>query len=1255
VGYRWVKFPVNTPVTRGKTYYFKFSNQSGINYFYTPGTTYGYGRLYLGGSPYPAMDLCCRVTGVNSTDSTFWGMNGYVAGIWGDATRDSVTTQAKWMGINITREQMEWRTLKPTKDGAYNWDRADSGFYKARNKGIRVMINFFGSPAWASSKPPSVPDDSACLYPPKNLDKPLGDTANYLWQFACSLANHYKADSFRVHDYEIWNEMNFYDWFRYGIGRDTFFYKQLGYSCDQPGRAQLYVRACLVAKDAIRSADPQARIYTNAVLHMNIPTSHPQTDSNIAGRYWMQYYYDKGGKDIADVITRHWYQDLCWGSTHRFLPGRFIADYDTLRRVMRDNGEGSKPVWADEGGWGSPAGYDTGYFWKVSRPKQADIAVQAFVTGLGQLGNEQGPAIGQVNWYQLYDCYPYSPDSIRMWEWHAGLLEQWWNGGSGPNPYKPSGYAYKQMTGKLKDKYFNRRVPLADTNVYCYEFQRPGPDTSKKTWAVWRAVQGAVWETLSVRTNTAYYDSTYYSSSGSPRVDLSYLPYMQPNGKVAVPVDTVPIYVSESLAVSRPDVIVDSLWLVPSNPKAGEGLRFYARIKNLSKTDSLKAGLADTVIFQVDGVTKTRYAATRGLDTLGGPKDTLTVGMTLSGSDWQANYGDHLIRAWADSADRYVELREDNNQGYIFKHIRPKVSLIINNNAKYSNHLSNNSVSVVINGNTSPNPDSTYFWHESGPWTKIPKTSSFDTLVTYSGNGVMFDSVIVFQGADRDTAGDSIIVDASAPYTYIISPSDSQTVSGNVEFWGWSYDFENHDSLWEIWENSYAWVYGNEKVGTNPWFGFAGQFGTWHSTNVGNGWHTHTLVSRDSAVNFDTTKVHVYVNNGGGGGNDGFASGFGSFGSSPVNVATDASGNLYTAETQGSMIRKHSPRRDTLFSFSAKRGNDSTGLAWATALAIKDSTTLWIADGYAHAIKRFDRQGNLLLRFGSFGSDTGHFKQPCGIALDWKGRLWITDRGNNRIQVYDTTGAYLFGFGGLGSDSGKVNSPTGIAITKDRLVYITDTKNHQLQVFDSLGNWKKTIKHPDSLGFDTPTGICVDKHGDIFIADTKHNRIVELNPYGRRLFTFGEQGDSLWQFRNPVGVTSSPGGHYLYVADLGNKRVQRFWVIRGDTLGGGGPQSKDAVRLPPKVTYLSQSYPNPTTGKALIEYGLAKESEVRLVIYNVAGQVVREYNQGKQKAWYYSITWDGRSNLGHRVGAGVYFYRLTAGNWAKTRKMVVIR
>jgi DNA-binding beta-propeller fold protein YncE len=416
----------------------------------------------------------------------------------------------------------------------------------------------------------------------------------------------------------------------------------------------------------------------------------------------------------------------------------------------------------------------------------------------------------------------------------------------------------------------------------------------------------------------------------------------------------------------------------------------------------------------------------------------------------------------------------------------------------------------------------------------------------------------------------------------------------------------------------------------------------------------HQLRSTDAAANLAKDSVKVKVRNNQTNGGDSWAADFGTFTSPVMNVATDPGGNVYFAETQNSKVRKYSPHKDSLFAFSARRG-DSTGLNWAVGMVLKDSTILYVADGYGHAIKAFDRQGNLLLRFGSFGTDTSQFRQPCGIALDSKGRLWVSDRLNNRIQVFDSTGHFLFQFGSQGTDSGKFNSPTGITVTPNGLVWVSDTRNQQVQVFDSLGTYLKTIKQVDSLGLDTPLGICSDKWGDVFISDSRHDRIVELNPYGQRLLDFGGQGDSLWQFRTPVGLASSPGAHYLYVADAGNRRVTRFWVIEEDTSGGGGPQSAGLAERIPLVYSLAQSHPNPTTGEALIEYGLPKESSVTLTIYNATGQVVRDYSPGKQKAGYYKHCWDGRSNLGHRAGSGVYFYRLNAGSWSKTRKMVVVR
>jgi sugar lactone lactonase YvrE len=675
------------------------------------------------------------------------------------------------------------------------------------------------------------------------------------------------------------------------------------------------------------------------------------------------------------------------------------------------------------------------------------------------------------------------------------------------------------------------------------------------------------------------------------------------------------------------------------------------------------------VKFQVDGVTKATYTDSRAI-----MKDsTIIVGYNPypppgDGSiyDWKANYGDHLIRAWVDSLDKYVELRKDNNIGYFWKHFQPKVSVIINNNDKFTNHLTNNNLHIVMNESTTPLPDSAKLKHQ-GTWMKIGVFGSRDTAVSYSGNGIKYDSVKVWQSGDTANAGDTIIVDITAPRAQITSPAHGATVSGTINISGYAYDYGPTHFLVDTLRYFRNSIY-HDTIHVSLVNIYGGVLGTWNTVPVPNGWTRDTLVVRDSAGNVSRDSISLNVYNklqlrGG----EGFATDFGIYPSSPMNVATDPGGNVYIAETQGSKIRKHSPRKDSLFAFSAKRGNDSTGTSWATSMTLRDSETIWIADGYNHCIKRFDRQGNLILRFGSFGTDTSRFKQPCGIALDNKGRLWVSDRLNNRIQVFDSTGHFLFQFGSQGRDSTQFDSPTGIAITRkdtllgivQDLVWISDTRNNRVQVYQidtvSLAvRFFKTISQVDSSGLDTPLGICSDKWGDVFVADSRHNRIVELNPYGERILDFGGLGDSLCQFRTPVGVAASPGAHYLYVADMGNRRVQRFTVILEDS-SGGGPQSGGIVQRIPLVYSLAQSHPNPTTGEALIEYGLPQESPVRLVVYNVAGQVVREYKPGKQEAGFYSYKWDGRSNLGHRVGAGVYFYRLRAGSWTKTRNMVVIR
>ena len=98
----------------------------------------------------------------------------------------------------------------------------------------------------------------------------------------------------------------------------------------------------------------------------------------------------------------------------------------------------------------------------------------------------------------------------------------------------------------------------------------------------------------------------------------------------------------------------------------------------------------------------------------------------------------------------------------------------------------------------------------------------------------------------------------------------------------------------------------------------------------------------------------------------------------------------------------------------------------------------------------------------------------------------------------------------------------------------------------------------------------------------------------------------------------------------------------------------------PKETELLSNYPNPFNPETWIPYRLAEDAFVTLTIYDGMGQVVRSLNVGHRVAAVYesrskAIYWDGRNNLGETVASGVYFYTLSAGEYAKTRKMLILK
>ena len=64
---------------------------------------------------------------------------------------------------------------------------------------------------------------------------------------------------------------------------------------------------------------------------------------------------------------------------------------------------------------------------------------------------------------------------------------------------------------------------------------------------------------------------------------------------------------------------------------------------------------------------------------------------------------------------------------------------------------------------------------------------------------------------------------------------------------------------------------------------------------------------------------------------------------------------------------------------------------------------------------------------------------------------------------------------------------------------------------------------------------------------------------------------------------------------------------------------------------------------------------MRLQVYDVLGQRVRELVGERQAAGYYQVQWDSRDDYGRPVAAGVYLYRLEAGDFAQVRKLLLLK
>ena len=100
----------------------------------------------------------------------------------------------------------------------------------------------------------------------------------------------------------------------------------------------------------------------------------------------------------------------------------------------------------------------------------------------------------------------------------------------------------------------------------------------------------------------------------------------------------------------------------------------------------------------------------------------------------------------------------------------------------------------------------------------------------------------------------------------------------------------------------------------------------------------------------------------------------------------------------------------------------------------------------------------------------------------------------------------------------------------------------------------------------------------------------------------------------------------------------------------GVEEAAEPATISPDHFYLSQNHPNPFNSVTTIVYGIPKATKVTLSVYNITGQRVATLVSEYQKAGYYKVMWDGS-----RFATGIYLYRLKAGRFVETKRMLLLK
>jgi DNA-binding beta-propeller fold protein YncE len=209
-------------------------------------------------------------------------------------------------------------------------------------------------------------------------------------------------------------------------------------------------------------------------------------------------------------------------------------------------------------------------------------------------------------------------------------------------------------------------------------------------------------------------------------------------------------------------------------------------------------------------------------------------------------------------------------------------------------------------------------------------------------------------------------------------------------------------------------------------------------------------------------------------------------------------------------------------------------------IAIAPDGGVLVADYRNDRIKKFDRDGNLILQFGGSGTAPGQLRRPIAITVDAGGNIYVLEHLVFRVQKFSPSGSFLTSWAVPGS--GTYQDMFDLVADAAGNVYVPDPSEEVVYKYGPTGTLLDQWTSGDPDWF--PLGITIDEFGTLYLFDSGEFVKLDtgLNDVQPRT-TYG--GSSALQVR----------GGLLFCSEVGTPRVRVDAEGGGELCSMGGPGS----------------------------------------------------------------------------------------------------